>query len=67
MAVGFAQFAVCYLQVASIAPAVLAEGPNYYVTIVAWNQAGPPTSMNFSSSAVQLDLTGPVPGVVYNT
>jgi hypothetical protein len=59
--------AVYCLQAASIAPAVLAEGPNYYITVVAWNQAGPPLAMNFSSSAVQLDMTGPIPGAVYNT
>lgn len=50
------------LQVKNLTTTALLEGQRYYVTVVAWNGAGPPLSSNFSSEAVLVDITGPVAG-----
>eukprot|EP00879_Flechtneria_rotunda_P023949 GHRR01025369.1.p1 GENE.GHRR01025369.1~~GHRR01025369.1.p1 ORF type:complete len:969 (+),score=296.48 GHRR01025369.1:353-3259(+) len=45
----------------------LLEGPSYYVTVVAYNGAGPPLSTNTTSLPVKVDTSGPLPAAVYNT
>jgi hypothetical protein len=54
-------------QVYNLTTISLLEGQTYYVTVVAWNNAGPPLSINVSSKAVLVDTTGPVAGEVHNT
>jgi hypothetical protein len=55
------------MQVSNMTTMSLLDGQSYYVTVVAWNAAGPPLSINTSSLAVFVDTTGPVAGTVYNT
>jgi hypothetical protein len=43
----------------------LERGTRYYVTVRAWNQAGLRTSA--VSDGLLIDVTPPVPGVVFNT
>lgn len=45
----------------------LLEGQPYYVTVAAFNGAGPPLSTNTSSIVVYVDTSGPVAAPVYNT
>lgn len=55
------------MQVFDLTPVRLAENMAYYVTVVAFNKAGPRPSTNTSSGAVYVETTGPTAGVVYNT
>jgi hypothetical protein len=55
------------LQVHNLTSISLLEGPAYYVTVVAYNGAGPPLSTNTSSILVYVDTSGPQPAAVYNT
>jgi len=57
----------CALQVYNLTSVSLLDGQTYYVTVAAWNGAGPPLSINTSSLGVVVDTTGPVAGTVYNT
>jgi hypothetical protein len=51
----------------NLSTVALLEGQPYYVTVVAWNGAGPPLSSNASSWPVIVDTTGPEAGMVFNT
>jgi hypothetical protein len=55
------------LQVHSLDSISLLDGESYYVTLVAWNGAGPPLSYNRSSKPVLVDMSGPAAGAVFNT
>lgn len=55
------------LQVASLSSLSLLEGPAYFVTVVAYNGAGPPLTTNTTSAAVFVDTSGPAPAAIYNT
>jgi hypothetical protein len=50
-----------------LAPASLAEGVPYYVTVVATNRAGPRLSSNVSSAPFVVDTSPPAGAAVYNT
>jgi hypothetical protein len=56
-----------WLQVHNLSTISLIEGQSYYVTVMAWNGAGPPLSVNTSSQPVLVDTTGPTAGTLYNT
>lgn len=57
---------VYLLQMHNLTTLALVEGQRYYVTVVAWNGAGPPLSMYVSSEPIMVDTTGPESGEVYN-
>jgi hypothetical protein len=65
--VGGTQKMMVYLTVYNLTTISLIEGQSYYVTVMAWNGAGPPLSVNTSSQPVLVDTTGPTAGTMYNT
>lgn len=55
------------MQVYNLTSISLLDGHTYFVTVVAWNGAGPSLSINASSFAVVVDTSGPVAGAASNT